>query len=370
MSLVLLAIIRGNVLAEQIKSTNPVIAFDDVPADPPPQNDFYEATVRILRLGMALLALAMELGAGLALREAWQAISEESEDPKVVRNRLSDVRQRMSIVIYDLKTLENEPAVFVARFWGNFYRGMVTHSIRSAITKLLLFIVAALIFAGPYAQSQTHSTLVIAVDLTQSVATKGPDHESEFQKNIDGVTQVLSRVPADSRVTVLGITDKSFAQPYIILAATIPGNAGYFGERLNAARNELVRSWKARSARLKPEFRNTDIIGALEIASQMLEEQPGNGRKTLFIFSDMRHHTPDLDLESYASVQRFSHAANRTDVAIADLHGVQVYALGVDASGRTILYWHGLRKFWSEYFAKAGAALNEYSSIRGTGQNR
>jgi len=63
---------------------------------------------------------------------------------------------------------------------------------------------------------------------------------------VDVVTKLLAEVPADSRVAIIGITDKSFAQPDILLAATIPGDAGYFGERLKSAQLELVRAWKAR----------------------------------------------------------------------------------------------------------------------------
>jgi hypothetical protein len=55
--------------------------------------------------------------------------------------------------------------------------------------------------------------LVIAVDLTQSVSVTNPDAKSEFQKNIDGVARVLAQIPADAGVTVIGITDRSFAQP-------------------------------------------------------------------------------------------------------------------------------------------------------------
>jgi hypothetical protein len=91
--------------------------------------------------------------------------------------------------------------------------------------------------------------------LTKSVAVKGPDGTTEFQKNVAGVTRVIAEVPAGAHVAVIGITDRSFAQPYILLSATVPNDAGYFGERLSAARNELVRVWKLRSAQLHPPVR-------------------------------------------------------------------------------------------------------------------
>jgi hypothetical protein len=65
-SLVLLAVIRGDLFAVQMKNTAPVIIVDDAEPQQQAQNNFYNATVVLLRLVMALLAVAMELGAGLA----------------------------------------------------------------------------------------------------------------------------------------------------------------------------------------------------------------------------------------------------------------------------------------------------------------
>jgi hypothetical protein len=161
-------------------------------------------------------------------------------------NRLEEVRQRMLAITHEITMLQNEASVFAARFWRNFYRAMLTHSVRSAMTKLLVAALAILLSHGrSLAQEQTN--LVIAIDLSQSVAVVGPDQKTEFQKNVDGVTKLLTQVPADSRVTIIGITDKSFAQPDILLAATIPSDAGYFGERLKAAQLQIMRAWKLRS---------------------------------------------------------------------------------------------------------------------------
>ncbi len=284
-SLVLLAVIRGDLFAEQMKITAPVIVFDDAPSQTQsqsqPQNDFYDATVVFLRLVMALLAVAMELGAGLALHEAWRMRSDSPEDWKKYSSRLGVVRERMVALTYEITTLQNEPRVFAARFWRNFYRAMLTHSIRSAMTRLLTIVFVALLFPQGHAVAQVHTNLVVAVDLTQSVAVAGPDTKTEFQKNIGGVTKLLAQIPADSQLTVIGITDRSFAQPDILLSAKIPGDAGYFGERLIAAQAELVRAWKARNAHLTPDFRHTDIIGTLLVASQVFKEKAAEEKYSL-----------------------------------------------------------------------------------------
>jgi hypothetical protein len=375
-SLVLLAVIRGDLFAEQMKSTAPVIVFDDAPSQtqsqPQPQSNFYDATVVLLRLVMALLAVAMELGAGLALHEAWRMGSDSPEDWEKFRNRLAVVRERMVAITYEITVLQNEPRVFATRFWRNFYRAMLTHSIRNAMTKLLTIVIVAHVLLFPHrrAFAQEHTNLVVAVDLTQSVAVAGPDGKTEFQKNNDAVTKLLAQIPANSQLTVIGITDRSFAQPDILLSAKISGDIGYFGERLVVARAELVRVWKARSARLKPEFRHTDIVGALFVASQIFNEKKDAEKKLLIIFSDMRQSTEDLDFDSRPMPPSFLTNGNRAHIVRVDIRGVRVYALGVDGAGKQISYWQGLRQFWKEYFQATGADFCEFSTLRDVSEVR
>jgi hypothetical protein len=195
------------------------------------------------------------------------------------------------------------------------------------------------------------------------VAASGPDSKSEFQKNIEGVTSVLSQAPAGTRITVIGITDHSFAQPYILLSARVPADAGYFGERLTAARSQLIRAWKHRSGNLTPHFQQTDILGALQLAEQIFDQRPDAAERTLVIFSDMRQSTPDLDLEAPKIVPAFESVASRcgTIPALRNVHG---YILGVDGAGRSSAYWESLRNFWHDYFHSAGAVLQSYSVLR------
>jgi|HubBroStandDraft_4_1064222.scaffolds.fasta_scaffold24817_1 hypothetical protein len=367
-SLVFLAVIRGDLFAEQMKSTEPVVIFDDAQpqpqSQPQPQNNFYDATAELLRLVMVLLAVAMELGAGLALHEAWRMGSDSSGDWEKIRTSLGEARQRMIAITYELATLQNEARVFSVRFWRNFYRAMLTHSVRSAMTKLLGVALAVVFLAYGRAVAQDHTTLVVAVDLTQSVAVAGPDHKTEFQKNIDGVTKLLAQVPANSRVTVIGITDRSFAQPDILLSATIPADPGYFGERLKSAQIQLVRVWTARSSKLSPSFPQTDIIGALMLAAEIFKEQDSTGKKTLVVFSDMQE-TSDLNLESHPTAFNFNRGGReRTGISAANLSGVHVYILGVDGAGKSLSYWQGLREFWAKYFRANGGSLESYTILR------
>jgi hypothetical protein len=314
---------------------------------------------------MALLAVAMELGAGLALHDAWRMLGEGGADWDALRERLAEVRARMVSNTFEITALQNEPAIYAARFWRNFYRAMLTHTMRNAMTKLLIVLAAVLPFARVRAATDVRRTVVIAIDLTASVGTRGPDRTTEFQKNIDGVTRFLGEAPAGSRVVVFSITDRSFAHPYILLSATIPEDEGYFGERLQSARTELVRVWRSRTRDLKPRYQKTDILGALLIASQVFSQTSPRAEKLLLIFSDMRQNTSELDLESLRLVPPFEKLSKEAKmIPQAQLHNVDVSILGVDGAGKSVAYWQSLEGFWSEYFQRNGARLLSYSALR------
>jgi hypothetical protein len=232
-----------------------------------------------------------------------------------------------------------------------------------------LVVALAILLSHGRSQAQERTNLVIAIDLSQSVAVVGPDQKTEFQKNVDGVTKLLAHIPADTRVTVIGITDKSFAQPDILLSATIPSEAGYFGERLKSAQLQLVRAWKARSAKLRPAFRQTDILGALMLAREIFDQQRNAKERVLVIFSDMRQQTRELDLESPSTVSGFNHiGAGGTKISIVNLDAVHVQVLGVDGAGKSLSYWQSLREFWIRYVRASGATLESYTVLRDSGR--
>jgi len=363
-SLMFLAVIRGDLLARQIhQDTAPSVVLDDAQPQPESNNSFYDSTLDLLRAALLLMALAMELGAGLVLREAWRSTPDSSEDWNKLRNDLVAVRQRMGAIASQAVMLRNEPGIFVARFWDDFYRAMLSNAVRSAMTKLLVLILGLFCLAAGAAHAEDHLAEVVAIDLTQSVAATGPDRKTDFQKNLDGVALLLSEAPAGAHITVIGITDHSFAQPYILLSARIPGDPGYFGERLTAARSQLIRAWKQRSNHLAPQFQQTDILGALQLADLILAQQGDVGHKTLVIFSDMRQSTPDLDLEAPKIVPPFAAVAKRCG-AFPALRNVRGYVLGADGAGRSSAYWQSLEAFWKDYLQQAGAILEVYSVLR------
>lgn len=363
-SLMLLALIRGDLLAQQIRESEAsAVVIDGADAQPASPNTFYDRATILLCAALLLMAFATETGGGLVLHEAWRSSSDDSEDWGRLRRELIEVRLRMAEIMSAIIKLRNEPDIFAARFWRDFYRALVLNATRSAMTKLLLALVAFLALAAPRVRAEDRLDLVVAIDLTRSVAATGPDGRSDFEKNVEGVSRLLAHIPAGSRLTVIGITDHSFAEPYILMSARVPDEPGYFGERLNAARSQVVRVWMERAARLTPNFQQTDIFGALELASQLIAQQPGAGRKELVVFSDMRESTPCLDLERAKLVPAFQAIANKCG-EMPGLQHVQVYVAGADGAGKSMVYWQSLRSFWSDYLHKAEAILEGFTVLR------
>lgn len=363
-SLILLALIRGDLLAQQIReSETQAVVIDDAQPQPETPNTFYDRATALLSVALLLMAFATEIGGGLVLHEAWRSAPDNSEDWAKLRRELIEVQQRMAEIAAQVTMLRNEPDIFGARFWRDFHRAMLLNATRSAMTKLLLVLLFISALAVPRTSAQDHLDLVIAIDLTRSVAAVGPDGKTDFQKNVEGVSRVIAQVPAGTRLTVIGITDHSFAEPYILMSAHVPNDPGYFGERQNTARGQIVRVWQQRAGRLSPDFKQTDIFGALGLASQLFAEQRDATPKKLVIFSDMRESTPCLDLEHLKIVPAFATIGNRCG-EIPALSDVQVYVAGLDGAGKSAGYWQSLRTFWTAYFESARAALSGFTILR------
>jgi hypothetical protein len=165
-------------------------------------------------------------------------------------------------------------------------------------------------------------------------------------------------------VTVIGITDRSFAQPYVLLSAHLDGNEGYFKERINNAHQQLLTTWQKRSQSLVENFSQTDLLGAIVMSSQVFEPKEGH-RNVLVILSDMRHETRTLNFAKLSIVPADATMRRvEREHLVASLKGVEVYVLGVDGAGKSVTYWDSLRAFWLAYFGKAGAKVRAYSMLR------
>jgi len=362
----LLASVRGDLLAQQTQTAEaPVTIEGDGQPAAQPQNSFYDSTRKPLRILMLLFAFAMDLGAGVAIHRAMLLGAAAGDDAEKLTEQLVDVNARLAAIIHEITSLTNAPAAFEARFWRDFYGAMLRQTARKAVTKLLAVILclSMVAVASVHAVDQKLN-LVVLIDLSASVAGKGPDGKTDFEKNVAGVARLLTSVPAGARVTILGITANSFAEPDILLSAEITEDPGYFGERLASGRRQLASAWLKRASQLKPTAKQTDILGALQLGSQLLGQTPDR-KKMLLIFSDMRQATHDLDLESGRRIDAASALAQvEPKHLVVDLQGAAVTVLGADGSGFTMTYWEGLKSFWEGYFQRAGASLQTFSAFR------
>jgi hypothetical protein len=363
----LLGVIRGEVMRQQLTVVPPAVVLeDDARTGAQREPTVYDRTQWYLRLFLPLLALAMELGAGWALWKARGYGTESEDDPDQLRLKRREIQQEMISHAAELKAREAEGAEFEERFRRDFSRAVLNRARKGALRRLPLPIVLLLLalYGHEHVLAQDRVNLVVAVDLTGSVAkARGLDGKTEPDRDTAGVSQVLASAPAGAKVTVIGITDKSFSQPYVLLSAQIASDEGYFKERIALVRQMLVQSWQKRCTNPISRFQRTDLLGSLLVAAQLFQTSPG-WRNVLVIFSDMRD-TYDLDLNSATIVPvRAALKQAENNRLIADLKGVEVYVLGVDGAQKEIGYWRSLREFWVVYFKKSGADLRSYSMLR------
>ena len=363
-SLMLMADVRGNLLKREVETPPAVVIDDAQPEQPAPHEDFYRNSTDLLTLATVLLSLATELGAGLAMRRAWAKAPHNAEDYGRLRNELAGIQGRMILIGGKATLLEAQPEMFEAGLWRDFYKSMLTHTVQSAMRKLLIGLVAMAFVPHAHADPPKPLNLVIALDLTKSTDVKGPDGKTEFQKNVEGVTGVLAQVPAGSHITVIGITDRSFSQPYILMSATVPSDSGYFGDRLVAAHRELIQTWKTRSARLEPACPATDILGAMELAGQIFNQRAMDAeQRVLVLLSDMRNHTGELNLETRKSFTATVKQSRHQPTSRPSLRNVQVFALGAETPGLSNSEWLVLQDYWRQQLIAAGATLNVFSVL-------
>jgi hypothetical protein len=370
--ILILAHVRGEILALYLASAVSGADTTGTASSPTLATAFYHRTIPELQMLMGFLAVSMELGSGMCLFEARKFDFASHKRAAEAREELKAVDEQLVATVRQLIYLENEPAIQEADFYRKFYLGMLERIKQNMLIPMVLIL--ALVFStihSPIAHAQEMNAaargtnVVIAIDLTESVAGASYDGKTDYEKNIDGACRLIGQLPAGSHLAVIAITDQSFSQPYMLLQSQLPPDKGplLFVDRVAMARNMLASKLRGQLQSVKPRFRETDLFGALVVAASILGPLPG--RKVLVIFSDMRQATGDLNLERPGSIAVApSLRRAQTLKLVANLEGVEVYALGVDAEGRSVGYWNSLRDFWTAYFNQARASVRAYSMLR------
>jgi hypothetical protein len=331
---------------------------------PETKSTFYEANATTLQLFMICLALAIDLGSGIALHRAFTQSSEADGEREAVSRELTVVRKRLGETVHEITALRNAPGLFAATFWREFYRTLVTQSLRSAVRKGVGFLLILSCFWSPHLRAQPRANVAVALDLSFSETMKDHDQKTAFQRNIDAITRLLETLSPGFRITVLGTTEDSIAGPVQLLKGELSSDPGYFGDRLAAGRAALVRAWRARAGRLQPTAPGTDILGTLFVASEILRREIRRAPGILIILSDMRNNTKVLNLEApQLAAPEDLLKAMEGQHQIADLSGVTVYVAGANGGGRDLESWQIIKAFWTAYLEKAGAHCAGYSML-------
>jgi hypothetical protein len=373
--IVVLALLRGDILALYLKTAVSAETVNEL-QDPGSAGDFYTRAIPMLKLLMALLSVGMELGCGIAMFEAGKLDLAAYERAKEARKELDDVEGEMGDIVERATYLENDPVMNEAGFYREFCLGMLERISRNGFfTSLVIFGCTLWLFLGPFASAQAvvntspgatnETSAVIALDFTQSVAGKGYDGKTEFEKNVEAACHLIAQLPPGTRFTVLGITDRSFSQPYLLLKRELPHDKGplKFQDRIAIAKVQAASELRRLAVSSPHSIPHTDIFGALVVGADILSQAPG--RKVLILFTDMRQSTNELDFERATTISQTQALATvERRGLLARLRGVEVYALGVDGAGKSVAYWNSLRDFWEAYFRKAGANLKDYSTLR------
>jgi len=365
-SLMTLAVIRGELLAQHTQEDSAAVVIDGEEAQTSQgKTSFYDDTVPLLQIVMVLLAFSMEVGAGIAMYEAERVSANLGESYEELKRARESVQVKLAELVQEIMALQSEPAVFVAKFWRDFHWAVLKRSIGNAAKVGLVGVLFFLFLSAAATKAQQRVELVVLIDLSRSVGANGPDDRSEFQKNVAAVSQVLRQVPAGAHVTVLGITNDSFAQPYFLLRAAVASEPGYFGEKLASARQRLETSWKNKSRDLAPSFAGTDLFGAFLVAGQIFQEAGVGRRDVLVVFSDMWQETREFRFGRTTEVCAPEAMEKvRAQRLLANLRDADVEVLGTDAPGRNKAEWACVRDFWMKYLAEADAKSREYSVLR------
>ena len=222
------------------------------------------------------------------------------------------------------------------------------------ISPLVIILIAVLLFFVFKSVARADETIVF-LDMSRSMESNDyTNKQTEFQKNVNGIESFIGNyLMPGGKLRVLGITENSFSNPYLLLEGQVSTNKGAFGEVVARDKLNLVQAWK--KLNLKPIAKMTDIFGALNLGSNLFNHR--ERKKQLILFSDMRHYTREIDLETPGVINKDSEIKRVTEKGcLAPLPDVKIWCLGVHSAGKEPIYWRSLNAFWVEYFRQAKAS--------------
>jgi len=360
--LVLLAGLRGEIFTTQQQ----LALSDSLQSEIDRAKEFYDSIGKNIGWLVIFLSIVGFLSCGISLHQASKRIIVSS--PTLRRfKRIRKLRRQLATLGSQRAECEHLPEKGIEEF----ERGLLSEedttrrnweAILVSPQSIILIVILVILFIAlsrGTAKGASDESVCVLLDLSKSSLSENYKGEQEFQKNLYLVQALIRQLNTGTHFMVIGITERSFSAPYIIIDTKMPTDKGFFNEKLAKAKLELLDSWNKLD--LKPIAQSTDVFGAINLAASLLGETPA--RKRLIILSDMREclrfnfeKRTKIDLQILSQVDKQG--------LIPSLKGVQVHVLGVHTSGRTEAYWNNLKAFWMEFFEKTGASLLSYSIDR------
>ena len=323
-------------------------------------NKFYAHT-SFVYIAIALGSLAIAFIAGLLL---YEAISRILVSGPVVSHakRVKEKEQTIGRIASSIKEYETLSRKVVGEYDHGVLDGPRSDENFLLSPVAMILIALGLILAiAAFARGEEigNQSVLLLFDLSGSIQGSDYLEKTEFQKNIQFVEEIIKKLEPGTRLRIVGITEQSFEKPFIILDQEISKVTGYFSEKSAREKLVVINAWK--NLKLEAKAKATDVFGALIYASLLFDKE--QGRRKLIILSDLRNTTP-IDLETPQIISEKAFQFSETNGLIAELRGVEVWAIGVSTINKSFQYWNSLKAFWTKYFEKAGAHLVSYSAER------
>lgn len=320
---------------------------------------FYQESSYI-PFAMGFIAVSLSLVAGVCLHDAVNRIA--TAVPPI---RFAEQLKKEDCEILSAGLRLQEANTLVAKGLAEFERGRTGAEDKkeslfiSPIFILIFALILVLILTAVARGEEIASICIVLFDLSSSSQCSDYTGAREFEKNFAFVIEIIKALEPGAGIRIIGITDHSLEKPYVILRGEIPKEKGAFGEKTAKAKLSLIEKWKSIS--LKPTAKQTDIFGALYLASNMLEGE--KGKKKIVILSDMRN-TTSVDIESPAYIEESAIKKAEEKGLIPKLEGAEIYALGVSTCGKSFRYFESLKSFWQAFLEKSGASLRAFTFER------
>jgi len=223
---------------------------------------------------------------------------------------------------------------------------------------LVFFVIAMLSLL--FMASRGWPDTVAGIDLSLSEKKASITGRSRLESYKISVARIIRTLTVSERISILALSGKSRADPWIIFSARMGEKEGFFGERLRRDRALIAAAWRRRSGKLKLFSKKTDILGFFDLAAQLLAR---SRKKTIYVFSDGMNCTNELNLEAPPEkAELYLRRLNRL-AHFPALNGVSVHWFGAGGPSASSVHFRALELFWKGFVERSGGRIEQFTSF-------